>query len=133
MYFMIMMQMVKISAPYWFHLISYETRIYTTSVAMGLACFLVGLGGLLRGGDGGGARDGVEDDRGGLGLALELLGVSFMSFACSLGEVRRVTRADRIPIQSLSKLNPSALYLVVIITGSCGKIRQHGPPPDRSS
>ena len=72
--------MVKISAPYWFHLISYQTRIS-----------LVGLGGLSRdelkeGGDG----DDRDPENGGdrrLGLALELLGVAFMSFACSLGEV----------------------------------------------
>lgn len=73
-------QMVKISAPYWFHLISYEIRIYATSVAMGLACLLVGTGGLIRGeGSPGGS---------GLGLGLQLFGVSFMSLACSLGEVR---------------------------------------------
>ena len=72
-------QMVKISAPYWFHLISYETRIFATSVAMGLACFLVGTGGLMRVGSSGG---------GGLGLGMQLFGVSFMSLACSLGEVR---------------------------------------------
>jgi hypothetical protein len=84
-------QMVKISAPYWFHLISYQTRISMASVAMGLACFLVGLGGLSRdelkeGGDG----DDRDPENGGdrhLGLALELLGVACMSFACSLGEV----------------------------------------------
>lgn len=83
--------MVKISAPYWFHLISYQTRISMASVAMGLACFLVGLGGLSRdelkeGGDG----DDRDPENGGdrhLGLALELLGVACMSFACSLGEV----------------------------------------------
>ncbi|KAL3806093.1 hypothetical protein ACHAXA_002464 [Cyclostephanos tholiformis] len=105
--------MVKISAPYWFHLISYETRIYTTSVAMGLACFLVGLGGLLRDGDGGGARDGVEDDRGGLGLALELLGVSFMSFACSLGESSLLALAGKFDSMVLPPIAPLESYRVI--------------------
>jgi hypothetical protein len=87
----VFIQMVKISAPYWFHLISYQTRILMASVAMGFACFLVGWGGLYRdelkeGGDG----DDRDSNNGGdqrLGLALELSGVASMSFACSLGEV----------------------------------------------
>jgi len=54
------------------------------SIAMGLACFLVGCGGLF--------HDEMADEEKNKsnqmgGLALELLGVSFVSFSCNLGEV----------------------------------------------
>lgn len=84
---------VKSSAPYWFHLVSYEKRMLMVSVTMGLACFLVGCGGFFRDqvpNDGDDARDSepVDANAEHFGLALELLGVSFISFSCSLGEVR---------------------------------------------
>mmetsp|Transcript_19634 Transcript_19634/g.41178 ORF Transcript_19634/g.41178 Transcript_19634/m.41178 type:complete len:168 (+) Transcript_19634:233-736(+) len=83
---------VKLTAPYWFHLMTYESRILMASVAMGIACFLVGCGGLVRddiAGDGDDANQEPEDSDGHKwGLALELLGVSFVSFSCNLGEVR---------------------------------------------
>ena len=56
------------------------------SIAMGLACFLVGCGGLF--------HDDMSDEEDNksnqMGLALELLGVSFVSFSCNLGEVRHI-------------------------------------------
>jgi hypothetical protein len=75
---------VKLSAPYWFHLMSYKSRISMASIASGLACLLVGWGGLCR--DEKISSDDVADQR--WGLTLQLLGVSFISFSCSLGEVR---------------------------------------------
>ena len=83
---------VKITAPYWFHLISYKARMKMASVATGVAYFLVGCGGLVRDEM---AKDGDETnpkttgkgDGQRWGLALELLGVSFISFSCNLGEV----------------------------------------------
>ena len=54
------------------------------SIAMALACFLVGCGGLFH-------DDMMSDEEDSksnqMGLALELLGVSFVSFSCNLGEV----------------------------------------------
>ena len=105
--------LVKLTAPYWFHTVSYKVRIKMGSLAMGIACFLVGCGGLLRdeivdrdnnngGGDSAANNDNadaytrleksMDEDNSGLGvewlgLALELLGVCFISFQCSLGEV----------------------------------------------
>lgn len=70
-----------------------------TSVAMGLSCFLVGWGGLFRDElkeDSDGDRDPKNGGDKSLGLALELLGVSFMSFASSLGEVRLDFVGDEI-------------------------------------
>lgn len=53
------------------------------STAMALACFLVGCGGLF--------HDDMADEEDNksnqMGLALELLGVSFVSLSCNLGEV----------------------------------------------
>jgi hypothetical protein len=75
---------LSISAPYWFHLVSYKARILMVSVAMGFACIFVGCGGLF--------RDEMthNEDGGGqiLGLLLQLFGVSLMSLASCLGEVR---------------------------------------------
>lgn len=62
--------LVKITAPYWFHKVSYNIRMLMAAVSMCTACLLVGYGGLV--------------DH---GIVLELLGVSFISFQCSLGEV----------------------------------------------
>ncbi len=83
--------LVKLSAPYWFHRISYKLRIFIASVAMGLACILVGWGGLFREDDllandqESNSSDDVAGER--WGLTLQLLGVSFISLSCSLGEV----------------------------------------------
>ncbi|KAL3765434.1 hypothetical protein ACHAW5_006927 [Stephanodiscus triporus] len=90
--------MVKISAPYWFHLISYKTRISMASVTMGLSCFLVGCGGTFRDElkeDSDGDRDSRNGGDKSLGLALELVGVSFMSFASSLGEASLLALAGK--------------------------------------
>lgn len=75
--------LVKITAPYWFHTVSYRVRMLMASISMCVACLLVGFGGLLHdevNGEG-------ADSKHGIGIALELLGVSFISFQCSLGEV----------------------------------------------
>ena len=82
---------LSITAPYWFHLVSYKTRIFMASAAMGFAFFFVGCGGSFRDEmtDNG---DSVQDpkDRGGqsLSMSLQLFGVSLMSLASCLGEVR---------------------------------------------
>ncbi len=77
---------MKLSAPYWFHRISYKPRIFMASVATGLACILVGWGGLFRENDDeSNSSDDVAGER--WGLTLQLLGVSFISLSCSLGEV----------------------------------------------
>jgi len=54
------------------------------SFAMALACFLVGCGGLFHD-EMSDEEDNKSNQMG--GLALELLGVSFVSFSCNLGEV----------------------------------------------
>lgn len=61
---------VKLTAPYWFHKVPYNVRMLMAAVSMCTACLLVGCGGLVA-----------------HGVVLELLGVSFFSFQCSLGEV----------------------------------------------
>eukprot|EP00804_Cyclotella_cryptica_P000007 CCRYP_013706-RA/>CCRYP_013706-RA protein AED:0.32 eAED:0.32 QI:382/0/0.5/1/0/0.5/2/0/148 len=76
---------VKITAPYWFHNVSYRVRMLMSSVSMGVASLLVACGGLLH--DETAEGKGSAKDFDGLGLALELIGVSFISFQCSLGEV----------------------------------------------
>jgi hypothetical protein len=94
------------------------------SVAMGLACFLVGWGGLSRdelkeGGDG----DDQDPKNGGdrrLGLALELFGVSFMSFACSLGEVSEL-RSCGIPARTLFLKSYIAFLLKASLLALAGK------------
>lgn len=75
--------LVKTTAPYWFHNVSYNTRMLMASISMGVACLLVGFGGLL--------HDEISDEpkSHSTGIALELIGVSFISFQCSLGEVCR--------------------------------------------
>jgi hypothetical protein len=86
---------VKITAPYWFHRVSYKARLLTASLSMGLACFLVGCGGVYNDdiGDGEGgndntdSNDNVQSDQW-FGLFFELIGVSFISLQCNLGEVR---------------------------------------------
>ena len=39
--------LAKVSAPCWFHKVSYRSRIQLASLSMALACLLVGLGGLF--------------------------------------------------------------------------------------
>jgi battenin len=73
--------LVKVTAPYWFHRASYRRRLRLASASTACACFLVGCGGWVR------AATPDAAGRGGVGLALELLGVSFISFSCNLGEV----------------------------------------------
>lgn len=58
------------------------------SISMGLACILVGFGGLIRNEISGVTKDSGKD--GLSGIALELIGVSFISFQCSLGEVKKL-------------------------------------------
>ncbi|EED92444.1 cln3-like protein, partial [Thalassiosira pseudonana CCMP1335] len=66
---------VKITAPYWFHRVSYKARLLTASLSMGLACFLVG-------------------DQW-FGLFFELIGVSFISLQCNLGEASILALAGK--------------------------------------
>lgn len=84
---------MKLSAPYWFHRISYKSRIVMASIATGLACILVGWGGIFREDEllANNGKINSSNDVSGLrwGLALQLLGVSFISLSCSLGEVSR--------------------------------------------
>jgi len=89
--------LVKLSAPYWFHLISYKTRILMASIAMSIACFLVGCGGLFRDelAEEGGGEELSDKSRQQWGLALELFGVSFVSFSCSLGEASLLALAGK--------------------------------------
>jgi hypothetical protein len=39
--------LAKLTAPFWFHKVSYRKRMKMASLAMGLACLLVGYGGLF--------------------------------------------------------------------------------------
>jgi hypothetical protein len=66
------------------------------SISMSFACILVGFGSLPHDENSKDStetadEDGKDDNT---GLVLELIGVSFMSFQCSLGEVRSVQRFD---------------------------------------
>ncbi|KAL7527879.1 hypothetical protein ACHAXR_002179 [Thalassiosira sp. AJA248-18] len=103
---------VKITAPYWFHRVTYKARILLASVAMGTALFLVGVGGLFRDeaadGDVKSDHEPKDTDRERWGLALELLGVSFISFSCNLGEASLLALAgkfDSIIIPELQLLS----------------------------
>lgn len=78
--------LVKITAPYWFHRVSYKFRMLMASMSMCIACLLVGFGALIH--DEVNARE--ADSNHNIGLAMELVGVSFISFQCSLGEVSLV-------------------------------------------
>mmetsp|Transcript_20919 Transcript_20919/g.31928 ORF Transcript_20919/g.31928 Transcript_20919/m.31928 type:complete len:538 (+) Transcript_20919:127-1740(+) len=113
--------LTKLTAPCWFHKVSYRTRMKMASLAMGVACFLVGCGGLFNDemssieGDGGGNgeenNDQSDDDnttRAQLGLMLELLGVSFTSFQCSLGEASLLALAGKFDSSYLPQLSPSS-------------------------
>ncbi|KAL7519812.1 hypothetical protein ACHAWX_004565 [Stephanocyclus meneghinianus] len=102
---------VKISAPYWFHDVSYKTRMLVASISMGLACILVGFGGLIRNEISGVTNDSGKD--GLSGIALELIGVSFISFQCSLGEASALALAGKFDSLILPSLNPSSQYSVL--------------------
>jgi hypothetical protein len=81
---------INISAPYWFHLVSYKIRILLAALAMGAACIFVGCGGLFQDDLLNGDDEKNEGLKGGdqkLGLALQLFGVSLMSIASNMGEV----------------------------------------------
>mmetsp|Transcript_17609 Transcript_17609/g.36114 ORF Transcript_17609/g.36114 Transcript_17609/m.36114 type:complete len:597 (+) Transcript_17609:186-1976(+) len=127
---------VKISAPYWFHNVSYKSRMLMASLAMGVACFLVGCGGLLRDEHANHALDNDENEdmdsasnndvfvNDGhsesinnnaqiLGLALELLGVCFVSFQCSLGEASLLALAGRFDSVVLTFAQSTNSYLVM--------------------
>jgi hypothetical protein len=79
---------INISAPYWFHLVSYKIRILLAASAMGAACIFVGWGGLfqddLQQGDDDDKNEGSKQKS---GLSLQLFGVSLMSIASNMGEV----------------------------------------------
>jgi len=100
--------LTKLSAPFWFHKVSYRKRIKMASVAMALACCLVGFGGLyndeiMSSENDDNPSDGNNDNttttthyaRAQRGLMLELLGVSFTSFQCSLGEASLLALAGK--------------------------------------
>ena len=104
--------LVKVSAPYWFHRVSYRTRMLVTAVTMGTACFLVGCGGLYR--DEMAEAEAENNDQTpkdvdgqSWGLALELFGVSFVSFSCSLGEASLLALAGKFDSEILPKLSSS--------------------------
>ena len=90
------------------------------SLAMGVACFLVGCGGLFNDemsstdGDNGEDNNDQSDDnntthaREQLGLMLELLGVSFTSFQCSLGEASLLALAGKFDSSLLPQLSSSS-------------------------
>ena len=99
------------------------------SIAMALACLLVGLGGLFNdemsaeeninndssGGNNENVQMGEEDNtnatnsRSQLGLLLELLGVSFTSFQCSLGEASLLALAGKFDSNLIQKQSPSSV------------------------
>ena len=89
------------------------------SLAMGVACALVGLGGLFNDelsssddDDDGNENDGndvTNATRAQFGLVLELLGVSFMSFQCSLGEASLLALAGKFDGSLLPKLSSSSV------------------------
>ncbi|KAL7461398.1 hypothetical protein ACHAXS_001819, partial [Conticribra weissflogii] len=138
---------VKISAPYWFHNVSYKNRMLMASLAMGIACVLVGCGGILR--DEHANRDHEKDgsendidsanynevfvdddhdeisgnsepnnsDARKLGLALELLGVCFVSFQCSLGESSLLALAGKFDSVVLTDAQLTDSYMVMSENG----------------
>ena len=101
---------MKLTAPYWFHFISYKTRLLMASLAMGIACFLVGCGGLFRDEEGGEEYSGQPKDAESqnFGLVLELVGVSFVSFSCNLGEASLLSLAGKFDSIILPKMASSS-------------------------
>lgn len=77
---------IKMTAPYWFHAVSYNARMLMASISMGVACLLVGCGGLLHDEFVDEADVGIRKHNS-IGMVLELVGVSFISLQCSMGEV----------------------------------------------
>ena len=102
------------------------------SFTMAFACFLVGCGGLFRdemSDDGDDAKNNEPKDANGKcwGLALELLGVSFVSFSCSLGEASLLALARKFDSIVLPSLSPDS-YVVMSVehTDDCvSNISQH--------
>ena len=99
--------LVKLSVPVWFHIVSYRTRMLTASVSMAIALMIVGIGGMFR--DDRQDNDIQDNDSSGqsLGLALELLGISFISFQGALGEATLLALAGRFDSLILPKLDDS--------------------------
>ena len=108
------------------------------SAAMGFAFFFVGCGGSFRDEitDNG---DSVQDpkDSGGqsLGMSLQLFGVSLMSLASCLGEVRIFTISKHWDFYSLFYRNSCNICIAFfpsqgLITGTCWKVRQYDSPCD---
>jgi hypothetical protein len=113
--------LAKLTAPFWFHKVSYRKRMKMASLAMGLACLLVGYGGLFNDEmPSNGVQGGDENDQSSLdnndttlaraqrGLMLELLGVSFTSFQCSLGEASLLALAGKFDGSLLPQLSSSS-------------------------
>lgn len=114
--------LTKLTAPFWFHKVSYRKRMKMASVAMGLACFLVGYGGLFNDemssqeeGDHPSANNDntttTSHARAQWGMMLELLGVSFTSFQCSLGEASLLALAGKFDSSLLPQLSSSVASL----------------------
>jgi len=99
--------LVKLSVPLWFHIVSYRTRMVMASVSMAIALLLVGIGGKFR--DHGQNNDNQDNDGSGqsLGLALELFGISFISFQGALGEATLLALSGRFDSLILPKLDDS--------------------------
>eukprot|EP00804_Cyclotella_cryptica_P000004 CCRYP_013706-RB/>CCRYP_013706-RB protein AED:0.05 eAED:0.05 QI:382/0.66/0.75/1/0/0.25/4/80/517 len=110
---------VKITAPYWFHNVSYRVRMLMSSVSMGVASLLVACGGLLH--DETAEGKGSAKDFDGLGLALELIGVSFISFQCSLGEASMLALAGKFDSVILPQMNTSSYSLISQVRSAVGK------------
>ena len=117
--------LAKLTAPFWFHKVSYRKRMKMASLAMGLACLLVGYGGLFNDEiPSDGVQGGDENDQSSLdnndatlaraqrGLMLELLGVSFTSFQCSLGEASLLALAGKFDGSLLPQLSSSSSALL---------------------
>ena len=77
---------------------------------MGIACFLVGCGGLFRDEEGGEEYSGQPKDAESqnFGLVLELVGVSFVSFSCNLGEASLLSLAGKFDSIILPKMASSS-------------------------
>lgn len=94
--------LVKITAPYWFHKVTYKCRMLMASICMGLACLLVGFGGLLHDESVDETTHAALKENKRLGLSLELFGCAFISLQCSLGEVCMPLIIETFSLQHLS-------------------------------
>ena len=116
---------INISAPYWFHLVSYKIRILSAASAMGAACIFVGCGGLFQD-DLKGENEGPKENQR-LGLGLQLFGVSLMSIASNMGEVSLFSQMKIV--QSVFTCISAIFYQYFsflpeqgLITGSCWEV-----------